>query len=231
MNCLPGDIARCVGRQKHRRHQRTQWAVVGRLRLMLEEPPHKMFNVTQTYALFTATLCWVMQRIRIKPNEVKTWNDRLATDTLNKFRNERIIEKPWSIQLVASGRIARIGPYSVHVPAPVNFSDHTVDRFLINLRDAAAHGDARNIEPFHIEGRVEGERLLAGFTFLCSEKDRNDSRKISWSGQITLLEDDMRRIGGLLPKVYCDALRHSEAHRHDGHFGSDAARSIREDVA
>ena len=208
-----------------------EWAVVGRLRLMLEEPPHKTFNVTQTYALYNAVLCWVLQRIRINRNDANTKDDRIAADILNDFSRQRITEKPWSIQLAGSGRIAQVGQYSVHVPAPLNFSDHTVDRFLINLRDAVAHGDARTIEPFHIEGRKGVERLLAGFTFSCSEKDRNNRRKIAWSGRITLLEDDMRRIGCHLAKVYCDALRHSEAHRHDSHFGSDAAFSVREAVA
>jgi hypothetical protein len=46
-----------------------------------------------------------------------------------------------------------------------------------------------------------------------------------------LLEDDMRRIGGHLAKIYCDALRHSEAHRGDSHFGTEAASSVRETAA
>lgn len=206
-----------------------EWAVVGRLRLMLEEPPHRTFNVTQTYALFNTILCWVMQRIRINPNDAKTRNDRLAADILKKLSNQRILEEPWSIQMAASGRIAHIGSHSIHVPAPLNFTDHTVERFLINLRDATAHGDARNIEPFHVENR--DSRLLAGFTFRCIEIDRRQGRRIAWQGQITLLEDDMRRVGLHLAKTYCDALRHSEAHRHDGRFGSDAAISIRETAA
>jgi hypothetical protein len=116
----------------------------------------------------------------------------------------------------------------VFVPAPLNFSSHIVTRFLTNLRNATAHGDARNIEPFHVEKPNRTEQFLAGFTFHCLEKDRGG--EIIWQGQITLLEDDMRRIGCHLAKTYCDAMRHSEAHRHDGRFGSDAA-SIREAAA
>jgi hypothetical protein len=202
-----------------------EWAVVGRLRLMLMEPPHKTFNVTHTYALFAAILCWVMQRIRNAQNK----NDQFAADILKKLFNQRIAEKPWSIQ--GLGRVAYLGLHSVHVPAPVNFDEHTVGRLLINLRDATAHGDARNVEPFHVEKRNSGERLLAGFTFHCSEKDRKNRRRIAWQGQITLLEDDLRRIGCHLAKTYCDAMRHSEAHRRDGYFGKDAANSVREIAA
>jgi hypothetical protein len=56
-----------------------EWAVVDRLRRMLvEEPPHPKFNVTQTYALFTTILCWMMERIRIRPHEIATPDDRIA---------------------------------------------------------------------------------------------------------------------------------------------------------
>jgi hypothetical protein len=74
---------------------------------------------------------------------------------------------------------------------------HTVDRFLINLRDATAHGDARIVSPFNV--LVERQHLLAGFSFECSEK--RDGRK-TWEGKITLLETDMRRIGIQLAKAY-----------------------------
>jgi len=62
---------------------------------------------------------------------------------------------------------------------------------------------------------------------LCAEFK---NRKKIWEGKITLLEKDMRRIGSHLAKSYCDALRRSERHHRDGHFGNDAA-SIREIAA
>jgi hypothetical protein len=200
-----------------------EWTFVGRLRLMLEEPPHRAFNVTQAYALFTAILCWVMQHIRINPNEAKTQNDRLAADILKKLSNQRITEWPWSI-LAESERIAHIGSRSVRVPGPIGFTHHTAARFLINLRDATAHVDARNVEPFNEDSN---DGLLSGFTFFCSQKARGET---VWQGTITLLDEDMRRIGCNLAKIYCDALRHSEAHRQDSNFGRDAI-SIQETAA
>jgi hypothetical protein len=201
-----------------------EWAVVSRLRLMLEEPPHENFNVTQTYALFTAILCWVMQRIRIRPHEINSLDDRIAHHLFKKLEGASVATDPWRVQVAPTAR-ELWGRRAFAVPAPQGFETHTAARFLINLRDATAHGDARNVSPFNIIG--SGGRLLAGFTFECSEfKDR----KKVWGGTITLLEADMRRIGIQLAKLYCDAIRRSEPHRRDGQFGSDAA-SIKEAAA
>lgn len=202
-----------------------EWAVVGRLRLMLEEPPHENFKVTQTYALFTAILCWVMQRIRIKSHEIVSKDDKIAHNLFKKLEGASINAEPWRIHIAPTERIERVGATGVPVPAPRGVEAHTAERFLINLRDATAHGDARNVEPFNAGG------FLAGFTFSCAEfEGRGKSRKKVWDGKITLLETDMRRVGIQLAKLYCDAIRRSEPHRHDGHFGSDAA-SIKEVAA
>jgi hypothetical protein len=202
-----------------------EWAVVDRLRFMLEQPPHQTFNVTQTYALFTATLCWVMQRIRIKFQEISSKDDKVAHNLFKKLEGASILTEPWCIQIASTERIERVGATTVSVRAPQGFEAHTAERFLINLRDATAHGDARNVEPFNA-----GD-LLAGFTFSCVEFEGiGRNRKKAWGGEITLLEPDMRRIGIQLAKLYCDAIRRSEPHRRDGNFGSDAS-SIKEAAA
>ncbi|AWL96249.1 hypothetical protein CIT37_32085 [Bradyrhizobium ottawaense] len=198
-----------------------EWAMVGRLRLMLEEPPHQTFNVTQTYALFTSVLCWVMQRVRIKSHEVVSKDDKEASSLFKRLEGDSISADPWRLHVAPTGRIERVGALGVPVPMPRGFEAHTAARFLINLRDATAHGDARNVEPFN------NGSLLVGFTFSCAEFK---NRKIAWDGSITLLEADLRRIGIQLAKLYCDAIRHSEPHRRDGHFGNDAA-SIKEVAA
>ncbi len=51
------------------------------------------------------------------------------------------------------------------VPGTKNFEAHTVARFLINLRDATAHGDARKISPFNVH--IDSDCLLLGFSFDC----------------------------------------------------------------
>jgi hypothetical protein len=200
-----------------------EWAVIGRLRLMLEEPPHHPFSVTRTYSLFTSILCWVMQRIRIRPEEAVSKDDEIVRHLFKRLEGTLVVADPWRVSMTA--RIEYNGETKIPAPAPEGFETHTVERFLINLRDAVAHGDARNVAPFN------SERLLAGFTFTCKEfKGRGKDKKLVWTGKITLLETDMRRIGIELARLYCDAIRRSEPHRHDGHFGSDAA-SIKEAAA
>lgn len=203
-----------------------EWAVVRRLRLMLEGLPHEQYNVTQTYALFTTVLCWVVNRIRIPTHEISSRDDQIAHNLFKTLSKGTVSDDPWHIKLTPTARIQAIGSHSIVVPGPTGFEMHTADRFLINLRDATAHGDGRNVSPFNVP--VGSERLLAGFTFACAEFK---NREKVWDGEITLLEDDMRRIGSHLAKIYCDALRRGGAHRGDSHFGTDAARSVRETAA
>jgi hypothetical protein len=210
-----------------------EWAVVDRLRQMLEEPPHEKFNVTQTYALFTTVMCWVVGRIRVTEKEIRSApeglrsriNNELAAEILRELSDQRIDEEPWAIQLTKSRRNAQVG--TVDVLAPLHFSGEHLfaERFLINLRDAAAHGDARNVKPFHVGKPNKIEQLLAGFTFHCQEKEKG---KIVWWGEITLLEDDMRRIGRHLAMTFCDALRR-EVDRSD--FVEEAVTCVREAAA
>ena len=165
-----------------------EWAFVGRLRLLLEDPPHATYNVTQAYSLFTTILCWVVQHIRIPSHKIDSQNDRIAHKLCKDLSRAAIADDPWRV--APTTRIAPIGPSRVTVPAPEGFERHTADRFLINLRDATAHGDARNVSPFNV--LVGSEQLLAGFSFACAEFR---GREKIWDGKITLLESDMRRIG------------------------------------
>jgi hypothetical protein len=164
----------------------------------------------------------VTQRIRIRPDDIESVDDQVAHGLCETFSNTSIADDPWRVNVKPLRRIEMVGPYRVTVPAPSNFETHTVARFLINLRDATAHGDARNVRPFNHEHR------LIGFSFACAELNRQ--REKTWEGKITLIERDMRRIGGHLAMKYCDALRRSDAHGTDSHFESDAA-SIKERAA
>lgn len=213
----------------HITNDHVEWAVVGRLRRMLDEPPHKTFNVTQSHALFAAILCWVMQRVRASPGPNPTGADLAAAKLFERLKRDLITKAPWNILAASSDQIVRLGEHSVHVPRAPDFDSHTVDRLLVNLRNAVAHGDARNVHPFNLT--VGNKRLLAGFTFHCAETDKRDRKKIIWRGQLTLLEADLRRVGSHLAKLYCDTLRHSAPHRRHSQFGADAARGVREAAA
>jgi len=201
--------------------EHVEWAVVDRLRQMLERPSEE-FKATETYALFTSALCWVLQHIRIPEREAQHDKDRAARALWERLETTPVSDPPWSIHAPVTGRIKREGLRGVAIPPTRGFTEHHVARLLKNLRDATAHGDARNVSPFNAHG------LLLGFTFSCSERERGGG--IAWTGEITLLRSDMRRIGLELCRLYCDAIRDSFSRWGKEAFEADAA-SIQEEAA
>ena len=158
---------------------------------MLEAPRSRDFSVTETFALYSSVLCWVIQHVRIGKDVRATSGDARAAELAKELEQVSIIAEPWRIPLVP--RVVT----NVAIPEARGYGDHKALRFLKNLRDAAAHGDARNVEPFHSLGRGANRKLL-GFTFECAEiRDR----KLVWGGEITLLESDMRRIASTLAEL------------------------------
>ena len=81
-----------------------------------------------------------------------------------------------------------------------------------------AHGDTRNVGPFHSKGQGAHHQLL-GFTFRCAER-------AGWIGEITLLEADMRQIATTLAKLYCNAVSGNSSD-----FADDARRHVKETAA
>jgi hypothetical protein len=72
-----------------------EWAVVHRLKAMLDDPPKTEFNVTQTFAHFTAILIWTSQRIRA-PRVLGAAN-HWARRALQNLRGQAIYDPPWSL--------------------------------------------------------------------------------------------------------------------------------------
>ena len=113
-----------------------EWATVHRMRDMLVNV-HDDYKVTHTYALFTAILCWVMQRIRT--NGIGRI-DRRAQSVLETLKNEFISDQPWGIWTIGANDqqmaqdIPRHGPF-------LEFDEFTAARFLTALRNATAHAD------------------------------------------------------------------------------------------
>lgn len=175
--------------------EHVEWAVVDRMRQMLAEAEQAQFTVTQSYALLCTTLCWVMQRVCV--GQAQTPADQRAAGLYQELKDMPASAAPWLVQTVAAGQIAKLAGVAGVVPPPVNFDAHNAARFLKNLRDAMAHGDARNVRPFNA-----GETLV-GFTFRCEERN-------GWRGQVTLLRSDMQRIGIGLAQLYCHALAQKE---------------------
>lgn len=197
-----------------------EWAVVDRMRQMIEAPQGD-YLATQTYALFTSVLCWVLQHLRIPEPQRLTAKDKAAHDLLTQLQGCDAREAPWSVPTAPVERIERAGSGSICVPATHGFEGQTIEQVLINLRNAVAHGDARNVKPFN------SGPTLVGFTFDCSDK-------AGWTGQITLLRSDMRRIGTELATRYRDAILRSGKEMYGPHFpaeGETMTEWTSEDVA
>lgn len=183
-----------------------EWAIVNRLKAMLDAPPPTDFNVTQTFALFSAVLLWTKQRGWVAGREPAlrrnaTEADRRAHAFREGMRADRITDDPWRLPRVAP-RLEPVGD-AADAPPAINgdFEGMTGEAFFKWLRDALAHGDGRSIRPLHKESRRDGRTLLAGFRVEC-RASRDDSRRLT----LHLHYDDMRRLGSVLADRFCTSL-------------------------
>lgn len=55
--------------------EHVEWAVVDRLKAMLDEPPKAKFNVTQSFALFNSILLWTKNRAWVG---ARGWSDPIG---------------------------------------------------------------------------------------------------------------------------------------------------------
>lgn len=181
-----------------------EWAVVDRLRAMLNEPPHAEYNVTQSYSLCVAILAWVMQRIRTPDIQPQSPDDRAAISVKRLLDKQKVEGLPWGLK--TSGAATQNSGQS-------DFKDCTAFYFLEWLRNASCHGDSRQIFPINLGGS------LTGFEFRATA--RGDHER-----SLVLTERDLRRIGSSLAFMYCEALQ-AAASSVPNHFAEDA-RSMRE---
>jgi hypothetical protein len=172
---------------------------------MLTEAPHAEYNVTQSYGLCIAILAWVMQRIRTPEDKAQSPEDRAAISVKKTLNLQRVDALPWGL---------RTDGIESKSPDHGDFKGFTAFNFLKWLRDASCHGDARQIAPVN-----HGNKLM-GFEFRA--KGLGDDR----ARCLVLTESDLRRIGGCLAAMYCEALQ-SAASPPSDHFIDDA-RSMRE---
>ncbi len=178
-----------------------EWAVVDRLRSMLNGPAHAEYNVTQAYGLCVAILAWVMQRVRTREDHANSLEDQAAISVKAKLDEQRVEDDPWDLRTTDS--------------AHRDFKDFSAFAFLKWLRDACCHGDARKVFPENQHGELIG--------FSIRMKSDSDQKTRS----LLLVESDLRRIGCVLADMYCEALQSAASNTPD-HFASDA-RSMREE--
>ena len=176
---------------------------------MLDAPPQTTFNVTQSFALFSAVLLWTKQRVWVGGDSVErpawfTEADHTARNAREALRATSIFDHPWSLSKVRP----RVGPVSGHEPfglagGPINtnFEGMTAEQVIKWLRDALAHGDGRTIRPIHEQSRTIKRTYLAGFEVMFPAQKRSRQHLT-----LSLYHADMTRIGSTLADAFCKAL-------------------------
>lgn len=206
-----------------------EWAVVNRLKAMLDEPPKTKFNVTQSFALFSTVLMWTKNRIWVAGNrgQRRAWKDladHQAHDARELLRRTLIVEDPWCLSM-APPQIALIDhekePHRVAPQINADFAEMTAEVFFKWLRDALAHGDGRTIRPIHKPSARGNKTLLAGFQIVFAEANGSDR-----SLTLALYHADMRRVGAILADLFCQSLAGG-----DHYFEEDIATRIEEPAA
>jgi hypothetical protein len=184
--------------------EHVEWAVVKRLKAMLDEPPKTNFNVTQSFALFTSVLLWAKNRAWVagferEPILFDDPADRSAHAARRELRDQLICGEPWRLS-----RRSPIFPASVPVPEEdinSDFEGMTAEVFFEWLRNALAHGDGRNIRPIHKPSRRADRTLLAGFRIERQVSQRRPRRLV-----LSLYHADMRRMGARLADQFCRSM-------------------------
>ena len=180
-----------------------EWAVVHRLKAMLDDPPETKFNVTQTFAHFI--LLWTTQRIRVLDMDVVGPADHAAQQVLRNLHQQQITDSPWGLSRLPP---ALEGADILGDERDVNaaFVGMTVGDFTIWLRNALAHGDGRTITPIHKRSLRTGKDYLAGFRIAFAQ-ERHAERILT----LHLYHQDIVRIGKSLAENFCRMLREGDA--------------------
>lgn len=189
--------------------EHVEWAIVNRLKAMLDEPPQTTFNVTQTFALFSSVLLWTKNRAWVAGNHGQRgeWEDQAdhrAHNVRESMRDRLITDDPWRLSLVAP-QIVLVdradGREIQDRRINADFEAMTAENFFKWLRDALAHGDGRTIKSIHKQSARNGKTLLAGF-----QVEFNAERRAAQKLTLDLFHDDMRRIGSVLADLFCSSL-------------------------
>jgi hypothetical protein len=187
-----------------------EWAIINRLKAMLADPPPTKFNVTQTFAIFSAVLLWTKNRGWVAGNNVANAKlvdaaDKAAHDFRQLLGTEKITDNPWLLPLIEPN-FAPIPTGTPVVSKRINgdFENMPAEVFINWLRNAIGHGDGRTIRPLHKKGKNGVDTWLSGFEIKFNEVQK--SKRIL---HLQIYDADMRRIGSLLADRFCRALANS----------------------
>ncbi|MEX1206399.1 MAG: hypothetical protein WEB85_14235 [Dongiaceae bacterium] len=189
------------------RKEHVEWAVVDRLRTILERTSQDEFEVTHAFALFSAICGWVRQHLGAFGSESE-WPKGLEKLCLP------ITCREWGLPGNAAYGAAEIWPFSGAPKVKMDLSACTAWQFLVWIRNAMAHGDARSVQPIHEEvEKCAPNRRLTGFRF-----ESNGCRA-------DLTGRDMRVLGIKFAELFCNGFSKDEL------FKADAKNHVSERAA
>jgi hypothetical protein len=189
--------------------EHVEWAIISRLKAMLDNPPKTKFNVTQSFALFSAIVLWSKNRAWVAGNAGarRDWDspvDHHAHSVREGLRLQKIMEDPWLLSREEpSSATSRgdEGPAFDGERVNADFEEMTVEEFTNWLRNALAHGDGRTIRPLHRVSQRSRKTLLIGVR-IESKQNLRSSRILT----LSLYHSDIIRVGGLLADLFCRSL-------------------------
>ena len=154
--------------------EQVEWAVVNRLKAMLDQPPKTKFNVTLSFALCSVVLLWSKNRIWLvgdkrEPTPFEHGPDFNADAVRSGLRATLICEDPWGLSRhVPSFHSPH--PVSVirnlepdHVEINSDFENMSAEAFVKWLRDASRIGTDEQSSPSI--NHPEGETALCSQAF------------------------------------------------------------------
>lgn len=186
-----------------------EWAVINRLKAMLDDPPKTDFNLTLTFSLFTTIVLWSKNRAWVaghldRPRPLKGQSDHDAHSVREYLGQQNITEEPWYLSR-REPHLVDISGNRPHLQraAEINgdFEGMAAADFFEWLRNALAHGDGRTIRPIHRLEPRSRPRYLVGFQIEFDET-RGASHKLT----LSLYEVDMKRLGAQLADFFCRSL-------------------------
>lgn len=179
--------------------EHVEWAVVNRLKAMLDTPPETEFNVTLGFSLFSTVLLWTKNRMWVQNLALPA--DDQAVAARAELGKARIVDPPWSL--------SRKAPVD-HAGGEVNgdFEAMSAEAFFKWLRNALAHGDGRTIKPIHWRSNATGKEWLGGF---CIEFNAAQGSPDNLT--LHLFKRDMQNLGQQLADLFCQHLAQSGDYR------------------
>jgi hypothetical protein len=182
-----------------------EWALMNRMKALLDQPKRTEYNVTQAVAVFSSILLWSQQRIRTQDP-----NDLLQQPVANLLGGQRagtIFDPPWSLSQFVPDRMAcPHGGLAAGVPVNQDFRGKTPFEFLVWLRDAFAHGDGRTIGPIHKLNRQGSIAYLGGIRIEFHESKPRRGQPAPPILTCHLFKDDLLGIGRALADSFCEEI-------------------------